>query len=1121
MADLISKTPSKVMLKITDIPFYAAEDAFAHEKYETAIPLMVNLARHGNLYAAYYVDYVLHNQELLKFIYTSSLTTEELNYITIQFPAYFKLVEKFNDDTPGPQLHLNNWLRTTLLHQKIIKHLSTTAHAIKETTKQYEELLNYVPYCSKAYVLVKKFIQESPNGELSRKFIRQKLKFKGLDLYYLLSGFYLEPEQDEYDLKFIAQLNCSSVSEPWNIERLICEHYIDLQQLAALPPRLNNRFAFWREQLAYMGNPDALYSMLTNYQLENDRARIVMIIIAFLILNSTRFIHTSQSTLDWAQALAICGYDDGEKLTKKNPALAELFAYSLASSNILSHTWEEEDPSSQLKIAYALLKISFFYINNPQKFMSTKDVNAEAYIQKCSRLCQNDVPMLELLFSWYASIDKNYTKALGYAIRLYQLGQKQYMEKIGKIYFIGDKQQPRNPALAKTYFLRHKKEAVVLDDDSEACLAYLHIKDKEELEMSLKVLKKLSQNNNKVAINLLFQVYIELFLSNLNSLLISNGLTPVYIANLFKLAFDCQEYTQPYTNEYSSQLHYFYGEFLLITGNIEEKSCWQQAYSFFQQGVKLGQPAAFSALAQYFFSSGCSLIDIPQDYEKAYEYYDRALQIEKNMSSAMVGKATLIIKGLVKDKDIANAKSLLEDALKLGGKYAAYHLAMWYKQYGVAGSANDQVVFQYLEQLKDYSCPEALLELARCYVDGIGVPVDINLARKYLDEFAKIEEPIQQTPTGAQAIPQEVAPRKQLKEETAVQTKTLALSPPLKKDKQPEIIQSDISPAASEAGIKRGDPSLFNHQQEAQTKLLPPSPTAAALANYEKVLQDFKCGLLENLSLTLDKNKIQSYLLRLNAGCELNIPACLMLQVILELLLADGKITQRHTETITKAIASAYAASSSIKEKLRFNLEYIQSLLTKKHGQITYIELFGLLDEKIDSFIAMEKYCSQCSSTEPADQQSTAAGTSQTHAQMPASRKAAATLETMQQFIAPQNLKEANFEQFKKIVSQLHFILPGTQVQYRHANGSGEHVKINFEGDTTACCFGFHDLHHSGKGRLLDRNRAAELQRLVKDLLETIKDKQQQGKEPAITEQQGPIEQTKQRSLRLKQKPKH
>ena len=127
---------------------------------------------------------------------------------------------------------------------------------------------------------------------------------------------------------------------------------------------------------------------------------------------------------------------------------------------------------------------------------------------------------------------------------------------------------------------------------------------------------------------------------------------------------------------------------------------YEQALSYFQKGASLKSSESMTLLGAY-YSEG---IVFEQDYKKALEYFDKALDIDKNNASAQfnVGQAYYYGEGVQKD----------------------YHKAFaWYTM-----AAN-----------QDYNL--AKIQLAEMYFSGKGVNKNVNKAIEIIRPLAELGDP--------------------------------------------------------------------------------------------------------------------------------------------------------------------------------------------------------------------------------------------------------------------------------------------------------------------------------------------------------------------------------------------
>ena len=664
------------MLKITDIPFYKAEQLFTEGKYDIALPIMISCVMQGNIYAAHYLDYAIKNSLL-----QIALPIELQEYVKTKFPQYFQTIPK--------DFHSDVWLKTTLIHQKILT--STT----KKTENLYTPLISLASYCTKAYILLKEFIFSSGSKKLQLPAVQV------LDLYHVLSN----REQSAYtEIEHKAMEAYKSLADRSGaqLERIIARIWGGQAPLNGekLIYTSIDRMRGWTIAGACMGNHNLQFTFAVDKKVGNSEEE--------------KYYWTITAAYNGnliAQAIAVNIYFVGNKYIKRNTDLAGMFARNI--SDDLSTLAIPQ--GSEKYIASALCTKGYLYeqgLGNCAK----SDIKALQCYQNAATL--NDVLGCFNLAVFYehgkGGIEKNFLVACNYYEKSIQLGNVEALEIAAQLYFFGGHGLLKDEHKAGTYLLKYLAERGELSDKSKICFAILQLKGsgnvKQNQQEAVTTLYQLVLSNDTKAAYYLLNAY-------LNKILVVSypELSPFFIEKLFLQVLP--EYPELY-----SVCGVFYFE------NIVLPDYKMKAYKAFKKGVELKQIDAFYNMG-ILYEQGCQKLGIESNPTIAYEYYEKAAVL--GHPSAMNNQGFFLMTGLlgIEPDKAARAKLILEEALRGGVTIAAYNLACWYYRYGT--KADYELMLAYMHQAEATQDPDVLQELGLYYANGIGTEKDFAKAAHY------------------------------------------------------------------------------------------------------------------------------------------------------------------------------------------------------------------------------------------------------------------------------------------------------------------------------------------------------------------------------------------------------
>lgn len=151
---------------------------------------------------------------------------------------------------------------------------------------------------------------------------------------------------------------------------------------------------------------------------------------------------------------------------------------------------------------------------------------------------------------------------------------------------------------------------------------------------------------------------------------------------------------------------------------------WEGAKKLLERAANLDDTDAMTSLAGLYYC------DDKPDYEKAVEWYKRAVDCGDGYAMCALGKMYLKGKGVL--KDALAAVELFERAANQNSDYAKYLLGRCY-MYGDGVEIDKATGIKLYTEAAEYDC-DAQYALALCYLEGDGVKRNNKTAISYLEK---------------------------------------------------------------------------------------------------------------------------------------------------------------------------------------------------------------------------------------------------------------------------------------------------------------------------------------------------------------------------------------------------
>jgi len=707
------------------VPFYKAVALFEAEKYQEAFDIFADCAIKGNLYAPFYLDYILKQKHL-----------QDKIKIQDKHGAFIKSLQEYLSHIPKEK-RPEAWCKASVCLIKLNKKAETE----KNTVRQLQGLYPYAP--NAAIFLV--------NNNLKRKKNTANIEilthiFTQADLYF---HFHL--------IKNIEILAISAIDA-------------SMQQLQAEWKELES----FQETLVYShgANIERLFSLYyagagASTGIYQGQQRL---------LKSSPFQRDVSRQYCWQLCAALHG----------NKELQFVFSQPNAKASKSQHRSAARSPEELLRWKYVAahngepqacidygIDCSHRDDNHQAKFFLEKGLDA-ANIDKITPTLRgmglvtlgkiiadgtgndindgNDVAALrcyleaEKLGNSYASgnigvfyeygrggLEKNYQKAILQFQKAIEIGADQLVEKaiqsyhnsIAYLYSMGGFGIEKDlKQVAEHAKLAYPSQLWSLENYGG--MLFLGIAVEKDVKKGLELLVRAADQGMERAAYTIVSHYLAHQIPNP----LEFGITEAKIIQYLEYAIKLST-TEP-SDDTEDQPYYLSGVFYL---KHSKKPDYKKAAEHFRLGAQKKEPESLVALGLW-YEKGCTELGIAIDLKQAYEYYHEASELGSAL--ALNNKAFFLFNGFGCKKDTSLAKQCYEAALAKGYKNAAYGLGCMYGR-GDGVEQDHKRAFAYYKMAEELNDDDVLYSLGLCYHKGYGVEQDHKLAFYYYELAIKQE----------------------------------------------------------------------------------------------------------------------------------------------------------------------------------------------------------------------------------------------------------------------------------------------------------------------------------------------------------------------------------------------
>lgn len=704
-AALSTPTPTSTF-DILTIPFYRAVNFFENEDYQNAIPLFLESARNGNLYAPFYLQYLASKESGVE------LTTEQSAEVKHALEYIQYIPKDYN-----PQ----NWLKASLCIMKINRLKKNPETNISAIKRLLAELLLLGKSASNASIAYVKIFEEKTLNFLKLK--AQELSEVSKQMLIIHSDLNALYYFSEKNPKALIKANETILRELENLKKylgLINKPGAIVEGLISCIYKQNEnrlRVFAWVIASAHLGNKKNQFEMA---KIDADKQDLEKIKQTTCWLLMAALNNEPQAQF----SVAIMFYYGNRIFTPNMDNAREFF------EKCIPFLLRSEQDLVRNVFANSLYEFAKMHELGKGGLIAS-DATAVKYYQEAAN---REDPRAHLnLGHFYATgrggLPKDYTKAVFHynnAIEIFgkpgtflsskspqvlknELAESHY--NAGLACHRGGFGLSQNYTLAAEHFRKASSEIV------KALFMYglqlymgqgINVNKKE----GLKLLIAAADKGLKIAAVNLMTFYFE---GEVIPYLESN-FTKEQLLKYMLLAKD----ESPWI---ISKLALYY---------LNEKN-YKKADEYIQLGVKLEQAEAIGCLA-YLYEKGCPELKISQDYKIAYEHNCRAAELGCN--NAKNAQGYMLLYGLGVNKDEAKAKLLFEQCLAAGLKLAAYNLSAIYR-FGLGVTRDLKESFKYLGFAEACDDEDVLFTLGYCLCQGEGTEPDYKRGQVYIRRAAE------------------------------------------------------------------------------------------------------------------------------------------------------------------------------------------------------------------------------------------------------------------------------------------------------------------------------------------------------------------------------------------------
>lgn len=731
---------TKKPLQVADVPFYQAVDFFEKNMIGDALPIFIDCARQGNLYASHYINHILLKMPMV--LEGLTLTPEQRGFIEPQhFNSYFAALP--NNFMPQA------WFETSLIKREFSEKI-WFEKSEKQKIVHLSKLIELAGWCGNAYVYLSTLIRTNREiADLIEK-NRKTINFDNLVNPQLIDLFMVI--HDELYAQVPPTKSHPRVKALWftiDKQALVAEQKVATEY--AIVAKTGGKL----EELIYKKLYDPLYDSSSKKPSDPPQHKKAADVPK---LKRLRKWHLTAANMgnNYVQWLMAVRLPYGQSKVDKDKWLAiaarhgDIAAQLVVGINCLTQKdWEkafnmlEVIPAdlniSKLqgnkRIPESLLKQAIYtkgslFENGPQTHRDEEE--ALRHYQLATTLSfpgafRNVAVYYE---QGRGGLEKDYKKAIEYFSSCYALDENELvaLEYIANLYFQGGFGIHRDYHQAEDYYRKYLKTgATFTSAGSYGNLANIifskdNPKHYEQASSYCKQALKMDPGNDHVRRVLIYNYC-------LGKISKSPDINDDTIDTMVQAVFvKCPEVL-------NNLVEYYYSG----KGNSKKNS--KKMVKFARLGHKNNLDYCTAVLG-YCYEHGVKDADVEQDDSQAVLYYKKAANTY-SYAACNLGFLLLLKESRGEKSDLKQAKEYLELALKGGSLMAAYNLWNWYIDHGgkvleIGQPEAEEKGFAVLIQAEELEDADVQYSIGYAYHVGMGCKKDWPQALHFYEKAIRL-----------------------------------------------------------------------------------------------------------------------------------------------------------------------------------------------------------------------------------------------------------------------------------------------------------------------------------------------------------------------------------------------
>lgn len=710
---------------LNKIPFYKAVALFEAEKYQEAFDIFADCALKGNLYAPFYLDYILKEKHL-----------QDKIKIQDKHGAFVKSLQEYLKNIPKAK-RPEAWCKTSVFLIKLNKKEDIEKNIIRELKGLY-------PYAPNAAIFLLNYNLKRRKHQPNIEILTSILTKADLYLHFHLvkniqiiaiTGIEAQMQQLQAEWKELESFQESLVySHGANVERLFSLYYAGAggctgiaqgqKRLLKSSPfkRDIQRQYLWQLCAAHHGNKELqfVFSQASPHvSMSKAQSAVCTPEEQFRWKYIAAYNNEPQACIDYGIACRNLG----------NNREARIFLEKgLAVANI--------DKVTQRLRGMGLLVLGRILEAGTSDGKEDADDAAALNCYLEAEKLGNAVAVSNI-GTFYeegrGGLEKNYQKAVLQFQKAIEIGVDQinekylqsYHESIANLYFKGGFGIEKDLKQVREH-CRLAYPSQLWSQETYGRMLFLGVAGEEDVKKGVELMVQAADKGMARAAYTIVKYYLAEQIPNP----LEFGITEAKIIQYLESALELS--TKAFSLDHEEQPHSLRGMFYL---KYAKKPDYKKASESLRLGAQKKETYSLLALGQA-YEQGSPELGISIDHKQAYEYYHEASEL--GSPQGLSNKAFLLFNGFGCKKDTALAKQCYEAALAQGCKSAAYGLGCMYGR-GDGVEKDHKREFEYYKMAEELNDADVFYSLGLCYEKGRGVERDLKLAFHYYELAIKQE----------------------------------------------------------------------------------------------------------------------------------------------------------------------------------------------------------------------------------------------------------------------------------------------------------------------------------------------------------------------------------------------